>query len=98
MGVFAIKKKKKSEVAQMFKFVHKMVKIQFQTNIQIFKTNNGMKYFNHLLGIYFMEYGIIHQSSCVNTLQQNGMAERKNKHLLEVARLLIFSTQVPKYI
>ena len=30
--------------------------------------------------------------------QQNGIAERKNKHLLEVARALLFSTKVPKYL
>ena len=41
--------------------------------------------------------GIVHQSSCVDTPQQNGIAERKNRHLLEVARSLMFSTHVPKH-
>ncbi|XP_022856635.1 uncharacterized protein LOC111377743 [Olea europaea var. sylvestris] len=41
--------------------------------------------------------GIIHQSSCVDTHEQNGIAERKNRHLLEVARSLIFTTHVPKH-
>lgn len=45
-----------------------------------------------------MEKGIVHQSSCVDTPQQNGIAERKNKHLLEVARALLFQTMVPKYL
>jgi hypothetical protein len=33
-----------------------------------------------------------------DTLQQNRLAERKNKHLLEVARALLFTNQVPKYL
>lgn len=45
-----------------------------------------------------MENGIVHQSTCVNSPQQNGIAERKNRHLLEVARALLFSTKVPKYL
>ncbi|RVX13764.1 Retrovirus-related Pol polyprotein from transposon TNT 1-94 [Vitis vinifera] len=40
--------------------------------------------------------GIVHLSSCVDTPQQNGIAERKNRHLLEVARSLMFSMNVPK--
>ncbi|RVW35800.1 hypothetical protein CK203_082476 [Vitis vinifera] len=40
---------------------------------------------------------IIHISSCVDTPQQNGVAERKNRHLLEVARCLMFSSNVPNY-
>ena len=39
---------------------------------------------------------MIHQTSCTNTPQQNGFAERKNRHLLEIARSMMFSTQVPK--
>ena len=33
----------------------------------------------------------------MNTPQQNGIAERKNKHLLEVAHAVMFSMNVPKY-
>ncbi|XP_072062320.1 uncharacterized protein [Arachis hypogaea] len=42
--------------------------------------------------------GIQHQSTCPNTPQQNGIAERKNKHLLEVARAIMFEGNVPKYL
>jgi len=40
----------------------------------------------------------VHQSSCPNTPQQNGVAERKNRHLLGVARALLFSSKVPNYL
>ncbi|KAA0038338.1 Beta-galactosidase [Cucumis melo var. makuwa] len=42
--------------------------------------------------------GIVHQNSCAYTPQQNGVAERKNRHLLEVARSLMLSTSLPSYL
>ena len=47
--------------------------------------------------VFFKEKGIHHQSICVNTSQQNGIVKRKNKHLLEVARAIMFSMNVPRY-
>ena len=44
-----------------------------------------------------MKNGIIHQTSCVGTPQQNVVAERKNRHMLEVARTLMFARNVPKF-
>jgi transposase InsO family protein len=34
---------------------------------------------------------IIHQTSCPHTSQQNGVAERKYRHLLDVARTLLYA-------
>ena len=45
---------------------------------------------------FFSKRGIIHQSSCNQTPQQNSVSERKNRHLLEVARSLLFTLNVPK--
>ncbi|RVW20625.1 Retrovirus-related Pol polyprotein from transposon TNT 1-94 [Vitis vinifera] len=48
------------------------------------------------VGEFLAQEGIVHLSSCVDTPQQNGIVERKNRHLLEVARSLMFSMNVPK--
>ena len=45
---------------------------------------------------YMSHNGILHQTSCVDTPSQNGVAERKNRHLLETARALMFQMKVPK--
>ena len=90
--------KEKFEAEQAVRNFFKMVQNQFQTNIQVFRSDNGREYFNTILGNFFLENGIVHHSSCANTPQQNGIAKRKNKHLLEVARALLFSTKVPKYL
>ena len=75
-----------------------MVQTQCQANIQVFRSDNGNDYFNTVLGKYFLVNGIVHQSSCNDTPQQNEVAERKNKNLIEMARSLIFSTKIPKYL
>ena len=65
--------KEKSEVGKIFENFHDMVQTQFQTSIQVLRTDNGREYYNSTLGSYLQKHGIIHQSSCVNTPQQNGL-------------------------
>jgi len=48
------------------------------------------EYVNNVFGAYLSEHGIILQTTCPNTPPQNVVAERKNHHLLEVARLIMF--------
>ena len=55
-----------------------------------------MNIFIHLCLNFFDDYGIIHQSSCPHSPQQNGISERKMRHLLEVTRALKFHMHVPK--
>ena len=44
-----------------------------------------------------LQNGILHQTSCVDTHSHNGVAERKNRHLLETARALLFQVHLPKH-
>ncbi|CAN1141583.1 Serine/threonine-protein kinase TOR, partial [Linum perenne] len=90
--------KTKSETATVFKTFYQMIHTQFNTPIKVLHTDNAKDYFNHEINTFLTTHGIIHSSSCVETPQQNGIAERKNRHLLEVARALLFSSQVPKYL
>lgn len=87
--------KKISVAGQIFKNFNKMIQTQFQAKIQVLKTDNAREYFKSILEDFLLSEGIVHQSSCVDTPQQNGIAKRKNIHLLEVAISLVFSTHVP---
>ena len=37
----------------------------------------------------------IHQTSCTYTRKQNGVAERKHRHIVETARSLLLSASIP---
>lgn len=54
-----------------------------------------LSFFSNAIQDYFRANGILHQHSCVATPQQNGAAERKHHHLLEVARALRFQANLP---
>ncbi|KAL6576051.1 hypothetical protein OROHE_000522 [Orobanche hederae] len=85
----------KTEVFKMFMSFIAMVERQFSQTIKIVRSDNGTE-FNCLLD-YFSASGILFQTSCVGTPQQNARVERKHKHLLNVARALRFQAKLPIY-
>ena len=86
--------KHKSDTKDLLvKFIH-MVETQFNTKVKIIRSDNGPEF---KLENFYVLKGIMHQSSCVNTPQQNGVAERKHQHLLNVARALLFQACLPKH-
>ncbi|XP_043806668.1 uncharacterized protein LOC122721806 [Manihot esculenta] len=87
--------KQKSEVAEKFCDFFRMIKTQFHRTIQVLRSDNGGEFVNNHLQTFFRDNGILHQTTCPYTPQQNGVAERKNRHILETARALLFEAQVP---
>ncbi|GJV03139.1 ribonuclease H-like domain-containing protein [Tanacetum coccineum] len=55
--------------------------------IKIFRSDNGTEFVNQTMNKFCDDKGIIHQTSCAYTPQQNGIAEREHMNLLNVARL-----------
>lgn len=75
-----------------------MIETQFLTKISILHFNNGTEYFNEHLSEFFTSKGIVHPSTYRDTPQQNDIAERKNRHLLDIAQAIMFLKNVPKYL
>ncbi|CAL9016092.1 unnamed protein product, partial [Prunus brigantina] len=89
--------KNKNEVFSRFQSFHKQMKTHFNAQIQILRSDNGGEFVNHDFQTYFQQHGIIHETTCPQTPQQNGVAERKNRHLLETARALLIGAHVPRH-
>ena len=84
--------KHKSDVLSVFKDLCALIKNHHATTVKILRTNNGTEYANHE---FLALNGIEHQTTSVNTPEQNGVDER---HLLEIARSLMFTMNLPKIL
>lgn len=69
------------------------VKNQFHTSVKTIRVDNGTEFLP--LQNFFNMHGIELQYTCVYTLQQNGVIERKHRHILNVARSLLFQSRIP---
>ncbi|EOY09882.1 Uncharacterized protein TCM_025251 [Theobroma cacao] len=66
----------------------------FNLRVKILRTDNGFEFTYDDLMTHYFDHGIEHQSSCTDTLQQNGVVERKHRHHLEVPRALRFQAHL----
>nr|KYP70921.1 Retrovirus-related Pol polyprotein from transposon TNT 1-94 [Cajanus cajan] len=65
---------------------------QFATRVKVIRTDNGAEF---SMNNYFDSKGIIHQTTCIETPEQNRIVERKHQHLLNVTRALLFQSNLP---
>lgn len=88
--------KNKSEVPHVFKELYQIIKSQFKCEIKVLQSDNGGEYVNQEMEAFCKANSIRHQTSCANTPQQNGLAERRNKQILEIVRASLFDMKVPR--
>lgn len=63
-----------------FPIFHSMIKTQVEESSKKVRSDNGKEYFNQILISFFQKQGIFHESSCIDTPQQKGIVECKNRH------------------
>ena len=85
----------KSEVFSVFKKFVAYVETQFSSRIKVLRYDSGGEYMSHEFHDFLQNNGIVSQHSCPYTPRQNGVVERKNRHLLDVVRSLLFESSVP---
>lgn len=85
----------KSMVLEMFKEFKSKVETQTGKKIQILRTDNGLEYCNDAMKTFLKQSGIIHQTTAPYTPEQNGVAERSNRTLVEKARCMMFDAKLP---
>ncbi|KAJ0518591.1 putative RNA-directed DNA polymerase [Helianthus annuus] len=73
-----------------------MVNTQFERHIKRVRCDNGGEFTSNDMTNFYNDRGILLETTCPHTPQQNGVAERKHRHILETARSLRFEANLPK--
>lgn len=82
----------KNETHLLLQSFNGYVETQFGRKIKSIRSDNGFKFD---MKEFYQNKGIVHETSCIDTPQQNGALERKHGHLLNVARALHFQANLP---
>ena len=85
--------KKRSDVFQVFHNFQALVERKFDSKIIAMQSYWGGEY--EKLNSFFQQIGISHHVSCPHAHQQNGSAERKHRHIVEVGLALLASASMP---
>ena len=88
--------KLKSEVADIFVKFKAWVETQSRYKMQVISSDNGTKYTSEKFNKFSEDAGIEHQLTAPYTPQQNGVVERKNRTIMEMARCLLHDKGLPK--
>lgn len=89
--------RKKSGVFEAFKLYQALVERQTGCKIKNLQSDNGREYCNNEFSGYLARNGIVHRLTIAHTPQQNGVAERKNRTLLDMARCLLLQSNMPAH-
>jgi transposase InsO family protein len=76
----------KSETQEVLKKFLRMTQNKFVTKVKKIRTDNDTEFKNTQVEDFLDEEGIKHEFLAPYTPQQNGVAERKNCTLVEIAR------------
>ena len=87
--------KTRAELFSIFQKFHAEIRTQVNTSIRILRSDSANEYYSMSFSSFMSSYGILHQSSYAYT-QHNGVAERKNRHLVETTRTLLLNHKVPQ--
>ena len=74
----------------LFSCILSFVENQFEFEIKILRTDGGGEYMSNQFKSFCLDHGIQHQLSCPYTPQQNGVAERKHKHIVESGLSMLY--------
>ena len=73
-----------------------MVETKSGSKIQFLRSDNGKEYTSAQFNLFCEEAGIEHQLTAPYTLEQNGVSERRNRSVMEMARCMLHEKELPK--
>lgn len=88
--------KQKNDVFEHFSHFYTLVQTQFRKPIKILRSDNGGEFLNSKMKTFFHDKGLVLHTMCPYTPEQNDVAERMNRTLLEMARTMLIKFNTPR--
>nr|GEU62772.1 hypothetical protein [Tanacetum cinerariifolium] len=85
----------KDETSPILKTFITGIENQLSLKVKVIRSDNGTEFKNYDLNQFYELKGIKREFSVPRTLQQNGIAERKNRTLIEAARTTLADSLLP---
>jgi transposase InsO family protein len=85
----------KSQTQETLKRFLRWAQNEFELRIKKIRSNNGTEFKNSQIEGFLDEEGIMHEFSSPYTPQQNGVVQRKNRTLLDMARTMLDEYKTP---
>ncbi|GJU63490.1 retrovirus-related pol polyprotein from transposon TNT 1-94 [Tanacetum coccineum] len=87
----------KDETPEVLKDFLTMIQRNLQAPIIFVRTDRGTEFLNKTLNAFFKEEGIEHQTSTPRTPEHNDVVERRNRTLVEAARMMLLASKLPLF-
>ena len=84
----------KSEAFENFKVYKEMVENEMDSKIKCLRYDNGGEFTSYEFMDYYNMHGIKRKFSVARTPQQNGVVERKNMTIQEMARTMLMNSKL----
>ncbi|GJS56981.1 putative ribonuclease H-like domain-containing protein [Tanacetum coccineum] len=85
----------KDETSEILNNFIKEIENLVDKKVKIIKSNNGTEFKNKVMDAFCKEKGIKREYSIARTPQQNGVAERRNRTLIEAAKTMLVDSKLP---
>jgi hypothetical protein len=86
----------KSDVFGRIVEFHNYAERQTGRKIKVIRSDGGGEYINDEMTTYLAECGIHHEITVAHTPEQNGVAERYNRTLMETVRAMMHTANIPE--
>lgn len=91
----ALKTKQASGILNTLKIFIPLAERTTGHQLKVFRSDGGGEFFSNEMNDYFTQKGIVHQCSTPYSPQQNGVAERFNRTLMEMIRAILSKANAP---